>query len=78
LAQNDRNRFKHGEMYFLGKLRKFFSLNFFSKLKKDFEKKNSPKVIELIKHGEKYLTEKLQEFFDWVILKSPLFKVGVQ
>ena len=72
---------KHGEIYFLGKLRKFFTLNFFSKLTKNSEnlkKKDPPKVIELIKHGEKYLAEKLREFVDCVILKSPLFKVGVQ
>ena len=62
-------------MYFLGKLRKIFrNLKKFRK----FEKKFPPKVIELIKRGEKYLAEKLREFFDWVILKSPLFEVGVQ
>ena len=81
MAQNDQNRLKHGEMYFLEKLRKCFTWNFFSKLEKNFEnlkKKISPKVIELIKCGEKCLAEKLRDFFDWVILESPIFEVVFQ
>ena len=55
-----------------------FSLQIFFETYKKIWKNKSPKVIELIKHGEKYLAEKLREFVDCVILKSPLFKVGVQ